>query len=76
MVTAFTAEKSRNVPKTPYVRHVESPEATQISVESMGSGAGSGGGCSSPVRHGQTPIGTIVLLVGVMSLGGRKLISR
>ena len=74
MVTAFTAEKSRNVPKTPYVRHVESPEATQISGESMGSG--SGGGCSSPVRHGQTPIGTIVLLVGVMSLGGRKLISR
>ncbi len=35
----------------------------------------SGGGCSSPIEGGKTPLGTIALLLGVVSIGSRKFFS-
>ena len=72
MVTTFTPEKKHEVPGISSAREPELPKPTQVSGESMTSG----GGCSSPVKEGQTPIGTIALLIGVVSLSGRKLFSR
>ena len=79
MASAFTPEKRHDVPMTPDVRQTPPPDAAQIQPQATripGEPTGSGGSCSSPVHGGQRPLGTIILLIGAVSLGGRKLFFR
>jgi len=86
MASAFVPERKHDVPLVPNGRPFQSPDATQtpreLKTQSQDATQtprelnGRGGSCSSPIHDGPVPLGTIILLIGAVSLSGRKLFIR